>query len=165
MLLGLISDTHDNAAATSRACDVFRARGILDVIHCGDITTASTLELFAGFRLRACLGNNDSLAGLEAAAARLGGSIAGTLDIGIGGKRLFVAHGHRPGGLLEAVRSGEYDYVFYGHAHRPDDRREGTTRLINPGALHRAAVWTIAILDLAADALEFIEISKQAPSG
>jgi putative phosphoesterase len=52
------------------------------------------------------------------------------------------------------------DYVFHGHTHRRDDYREAGMRIINPGALHRAAVKTVALLDLSTDDLRFIEVNE-----
>ena len=160
--IGIVSDTHDNEDSVAEAVRILRDRGVEDLIHCGDVITASTLQLFSGFRLRVCLGNNDSARELSAAAERVGGAFAERLDVEIGGKRFFVAHGDREGPLEKAVSSGEFDYVLYGHSHRRDDRRFGRTRLINPGALYRAATHTFALLDLATDRLESIEVTKNA---
>jgi len=44
--------------------------------------------------------------------------------------------------------SGQYDYLFYGHSHVASEHRTGPTRIINPGALHRARPKTFAVLDL-----------------
>lgn len=158
MKVGVLSDSHDNEAAVVAAAGVFRARGIEALIHCGDVVEGSTLELLREFRVSVCLGNNDSPRALEAAAERIGGAYAPVLDVEIGGKKFFVAHGDRPGALNAAFNARGHDYVLYGHTHRRDDRKEGRTRLINPGALYRAAGYSVAVLDLAKDELEFIEI-------
>ena len=158
--VGIVSDTHDNEEAVEEAVRILRQRGVEDLIHCGDVMAASTVQLFSGFRFRVCLGNNDSARELTAAAERIGGAYAERLDLQIGGKRFFAAHGDREGPLEKAARSGDFDYVLYGHSHRRDDRRIGRTRLINPGALYRAATYSFALLDLATDKLESIEITK-----
>lgn len=158
MKVGLLSDSHDNEAAVVAAVEVFRGQGVATLIHCGDVIGGSTLDLLRGFRVSVCLGNNDDSRTLEAAAVRIGGAFAPVLDIRIGGKKFFVAHGDRPGPLTAALNARRHDYVLYGHTHRKDDRREGKTRLINPGALYRAAEYSVAIIDTGTDALEFIEI-------
>ena len=43
-----------------------------------------------------------------------------------------------------------------GHSHMAHDRRDGPTRRINPGALHRAAEFTAALLDPGTDELRFL---------
>lgn len=158
--VGLVSDTHDNEAAVEAAVRVLRARGVSDVIHCGDVVSASTVELFRGFNFRVCLGNNDSARELSAAAERIGGAYAARLDVEVGGKRFFVAHGDEERPLRGALESGNYDYVLYGHTHRQDNRRFGRTRLVNPGALYRAPLWTFALLHLEDDRLETVEVSR-----
>ncbi|MCE9584489.1 MAG: YfcE family phosphodiesterase [Planctomycetes bacterium] len=161
-LVGIVSDSHDNGEAVLEALAGLQARGVTDLIHCGDVTTAATLELFRGFRFRVCLGNNDSARELSAAAERLGGSYAACLDIRIGGKRFFVGHGDREGPLNAAASCGDFHYVLYGHTHRKDDRRVGKVRVINPGALYRAPAYSYAVLDTATDALEFVAVGKPA---
>lgn len=159
-LVGIVSDTHDNEDAVLDAVEILMARGVEDLIHCGDVTSASTLELFRGFRLRVCLGNNDVAREISGAAERIGGAYAERLDVTIGGKRFFVAHGDREAPLDKALKSGDFDYVLYGHTHLRDDRKIGRTRLVNPGALYRAAKYTFAVLDLAKGALESVELSR-----
>ena len=39
-----------------------------------------------------------------------------------------------------------------------EDRLVGRVRVINPGALHRANPKTVALLDTAADRVEFLEV-------
>ncbi|MCC6737567.1 MAG: YfcE family phosphodiesterase [Planctomycetia bacterium] len=158
--VGIVSDTHDNEAAVAEAVRLLAARGVREVIHCGDVCSASTIELFRGFSFRVCLGNNDSARELSAAAERIGGAYAARLDVEIGGKRFFVSHGDEERPLRGALESGRYDYVLYGHTHRQDDRRFGRTRLVNPGALYRAPLWTFALLDLGEDGLETVEVSR-----
>lgn len=158
--VGIVSDTHDNEAAVGEAVRLLAARGVRDVIHCGDVCSASTVELFRGFRFRVCLGNNDSARELAAAAERIGGAYAARLDVEVGGRRFFVAHGDEERPLREALASGSYDYVLYGHTHRRDDRRVGRARLINPGALHRAPAWTFALLHPADGRLESVEVAR-----
>jgi predicted phosphodiesterase len=56
------------------------------------------------------------------------------------------------------MASTDFDYILHGHTHQPDDYHLGTMRIINPGALHRVRIKTVALLDLATDELEFIPI-------
>ena len=77
----------------------------------------------------------------------------------IDGYAIAALHGHD--GLLGAIHSGEQRYVLHGHTHARRDQRIGPTRVINPGALggtHRETR-SVAILDVAADALRFIELA------
>jgi predicted phosphodiesterase len=50
--------------------------------------------------------------------------------------------------------------VLHGHTHEIRDERVGLTRVINPGALHRAARYTAAVLEPASDRLEIIVVPR-----
>jgi predicted phosphodiesterase len=52
----------------------------------------------------------------------------------------------------------EHDYLLQGHTHVRLDECVGRTRIINPGALHRAAVKTVVTLDTRADRLLPFEV-------
>lgn len=56
------------------------------------------------------------------------------------------------------ISSQEHDYLCQGHTHAKEDTRVGRTRLINPGALHRANPKTVALLDSVADTVEFLVV-------
>ena len=61
MLIGVVSDTHDNLSNVARIVELFNASGVERVIHTGDITRARTLEIFGRLdaRLYGVYGNND----------------------------------------------------------------------------------------------------------
>ena len=62
----------------------------------------------------------------------------------------------------QCAKSGELDYVFYGHALRRQDQRIGKTRLICPGALGGPRYQTRSgyLIDLATDEARLIEIQS-----
>ena len=66
--------------------------------------------------------------------------------ISLGGRRLAVTHGDSDQ-ELRRLAALEPDYLFSGHTHVACDAQKGTTRWINPGALHRASTWSVALLD------------------
>jgi hypothetical protein len=68
-----------------------------------------------------------------------------------------VTHGH----LYKEYRQlldANPDYLLTGHSHVASDMRECATRFINPGALHRASSYTVALLNLADDSLRFLTV-------
>jgi predicted phosphodiesterase len=77
----------------------------------------------------------------------------------LGGKRIALTHGHETAEIRRLLAE-EPDYLFLGHSHRRIDRREGRTRVINPGALHRAVPWTFGLLDLELDLFESLELER-----
>ncbi len=159
MRIGILSDTHNQTDRTRQAVELLLAHDIEAFFHCGDFVDASILSLCAAKPCYFVFGNNDDPTDLHQAAH---GTAAVCLEWGgeitLDGKRIALTHGHRFGesSRLLAVQP---DFFFSGHSHEVDDHREGPTRHINPGALHRASRYTVAVLDLAADHLQFLEIS------
>ncbi|WP_331233550.1 metallophosphoesterase [Natronorarus salvus] len=166
MKVGVISDTHDNVAATERAVSRFRENGVETVIHCGDVIAPPMIPLFSGFTLHGVLGNNDGeVAGLKAAFDDLGGEseLHGRFaDLEFDGVRLAVLHGESLDDVEGYAESGEYDYVCYGHHHEREERSVGETTVINPGAhfpLVEANHRTVALLDTETGEVEFLAVA------
>jgi putative phosphoesterase len=162
MRIGIISDTHDRLVRTQRAVAILREAGAEALIHCGDFTSPAIVTTCAVLPLYYVFGNNDSdmcphlrLAGDEAGATCL--DWGGVVDLG--GKRLGVTHGHMTTDMRRVLGEAP-DYLFSGHSHLVDDHMEGTVRRINPGALHRALNFTVAILDLGTGELEFLDVPR-----
>jgi len=59
---------------------------------------------------------------------------------------------------LRKVLKDQPNYVLSGHSHLACDQMVQGVRRINPGALHRADAYTVAVLDLQSDALRFLEV-------
>ena len=59
-----------------------------------------------------------------------------------------MIHGDDAALKRRLILGQQHDYLLQGHTHVPHDQRIGRTRLINPGALHRARTKTVATLDL-----------------
>lgn len=159
MLIGIVSDTHDRLDRTIRAVDLFLAEGVTALIHCGDLTGPEIVHACGVLPSYYVLGNNDhDERGLRAAIEAVGGSFLGFGgELLLGGKRIAVTHGDRPTEFRRLLRSIP-DYLLFGHTHQALDERDGPTRQINPGALHRARSWTVALLDLATDRVVFLTI-------
>lgn len=166
MKLGIISDTHNNIGNTQRVLSLLRERGVERLLHCGDVTTANTVALFAGWQIHFVYGNIDGDAedrGELAAAVRqvIGeGAIDMEYTASIDGVAFAVCHGHERRRLDGLIHSGKYDYVFHGHTHRRRDERIGRTRVINPGSLGGLKMQSrsFCILDLAVGNADFIDL-------
>jgi putative phosphoesterase len=161
MHLGILSDTHGQLARTVRAVTTLINQGAEALVHCGDLTGPEIVHACctAGRPCWFVLGNCDyDEPGLRAAIDATGSVCLGYGGIiELGGRRVAVTHGDRPEEVRRLVAERP-DYLLSGHSHRRADHRDGPTRHINPGALHRATPWTVALLDLAADDLRFLEI-------
>ena len=159
MRIGILSDTHDRRDRAARAVRVLVEAGAEALIHCGDLCEPDIVYECEGRPSTFVFGNNDEDEdGIRAAIAVIGG---GCLDRGgeivLAGKRIAVTHGDR-GKEVKKLAATAPDYLLFGHFHVPSDHREGPTRWINPGALHRAESWTVALLNLDTDDLRFLKV-------
>jgi putative phosphoesterase len=161
MRVGILSDTHDRVARAAAAVEVLSAQGAEALVHCGDLTGPEVVAVCGGLPSYFVFGNNDDdLPALrQAIAATNGVCLEWGGEITLAGKRLAVAHGHR-GREVRALLARKPDYLLFGHSHVPTDLRDGPTRHINPGALHRADDYTVAVLDLAKDELQFFSLPR-----
>src|SRR5206468_3508718 len=80
-------------------------------------------------------------------------------ELELDGKRIAVTHGDDARLLKQLMLQQRHDYLLLGHTHVKRDQRVGTMRIINPGALYRAAEKTVAVLDLASDQLKFFIVA------
>lgn len=164
MKIGILSDTHDRFDTAVAAVNLLQEAGATHLIHCGDVGGTHMLDPLAGLPAAFVFGNND----FEHAELRNYASLLGIKCLGhfgvieLEGKQIAVTHGddHR---LLTRLTRPEQpiDYLLTGHTHVKHDRRVGSIRLINPGALHRATIKTVATLDLVNDELVFLAVPGQ----
>ena len=161
MLLALLSDTHDNARGTRAALALLAPHRPAAYLHAGDLVDSDMLTLFAGLGpFHFVFGNNEfDHAALRSMALALDLHCHGHVaDLTFAGKRLAMVHGHDEALFNHLAHSGDYAYLIHGHTHVRRDERLGRTRIINPGAVHRAKVKSVALLDVATDELRFLEL-------
>ena len=160
MIVGILSDTHDRVAAAQAAVTLLQRHGAEYFIHCGDVGSESILDVLAGLPSAFVFGNTDwDRRGLERYAAAVHVSCLGNAgELELGGKTFHVEHGDDFKSMKRSVEGQQFDYVLHGHTHVRRDERVGRTRIINPGALHRAREKTVALLDTATDVLTFLMV-------
>jgi len=160
MVLCILSDSHDNELAVKLAVRKIQSFEPEMVVHCGDIVSQATLELFRDLPISFVLGNCDSKVTLTQAASKLGfPPIDSCLEFSLQEKSCFASHGNNYSLFEHVITSQSFDYVFHGHTHLMEDERIGKTRVICPGALHAANPLSFAVLNLDTDQLEFVEIN------
>jgi putative phosphoesterase len=160
MLLGILSDTHDEMRRTQAAVQLLRAQGAAALVHCGDLASPPIVVACAVLPFWFVLGNHDAdnVPALQQAAVETGATClgwAGTVEFD--GRLIAVAHGHMSYDLRRVLKLRPH-YLLSGHSHIPSDRQEGTVRRINPGALHEADQFTVALLDLRRDEVQFLTL-------
>jgi len=158
MQIGILSDTHDQHGHVRTALAILWQRQVNLVLHCGDIEEPAIVELFRGLTMHFVFGNCDSdREGLRQAIADIGALLHepfGHLELE--GRAIAFLHGDDRRLLQDVENSGHFDFLFHGHTHQAGERRAGSTRVINPGALHRARPKSFALLDLATGTLESV---------
>ncbi len=159
MRVGILSDTHDQVTRTKAAVTRLLDAGAQVLVHCGDITIPEVVYELNPLPSYFVFGNCDEdLEGLRQAIAAVGGTAlerGGLIELA--GRRLAVTHGDSDR-ELHRLEAQEPHYLLTGHTHRVTDQRRGSMRCINPGALHRAPQWTVALLDLESDELSVLTI-------
>jgi uncharacterized protein len=169
MLIGILSDSHDNVPMIERAVGRFNAAECELVLHAGDLVAPFALAVLAKLSCpwKAIFGNNDGeKIGLKLKAASLGGSIQKPpLVVETGGRRIAVLHDcPDPQG---AARTLSADVLIYGHTHQLlVEQPQGDGKpplLLNPG---ECGGWlsgdpTVALLNTDNLEVEIIELSLQ----
>ena len=170
MLIGIISDTHDNARTLLKAVDLFNKRKVGLVIHCGDWVSPFMPPFTKGLKCKiiSVFGNNE-------------GDIFRFLkrnekekwniefekecaEIEIDGKKIAAYHGHSKPLLQSLIKSQEYDAVFSGHNHKASVEKKGKTLHVNPGStsgvcgIELSDKITIAIYDTKTNTAEIVPL-------
>jgi putative phosphoesterase len=161
MRIGVLSDTHSRYQTVETALAQLQARGVNYLIHCGDIEDAETVWLFQGFTTHFVFGNCDTeRASLRQAVYGIGETLHepfGHLELD--GVQIAFLHGDDHRLLRDLEHSGRFDYLFHGHTHQAAEHHTGRTRVINPGALHRARPKTFIVLDLETGEMESVVVA------
>ncbi|NCO36503.1 MAG: metallophosphoesterase [Armatimonadetes bacterium] len=160
MLIGIISDSHDNMPKIESAVQVFEDRGVGHILHAGDFIAPFTAAPFVelGCRMTGVFGNNDGEKRLLREKFAPVGEIhdvAARLELA--GRSICVVH--EPYVLDALVASGAFDLIVYGHTHKLDVRA-GRTVVLNSG---EAGGWvtkrcTVATVDLTSMAVDVMDL-------
>ncbi|PIT93599.1 hypothetical protein COU00_03430 [Candidatus Falkowbacteria bacterium CG10_big_fil_rev_8_21_14_0_10_43_11] len=138
MRIAIISDTHDNVPNLEKALAWMKENKIEQLIFCGDLCAPSILKeviapQFSG-QIHLVFGNaEDRVLTPHVAQFKNARHYGDQGEIEIDGHR--VAFTHFPREAKELAERGKYDFVFYGHTHKPWTEKIGKTELLNPGTL------------------------------
>ena len=161
MIVGIVSDSHDNRRNVRVAARLLRSLGVEYLIHLGDVVAPFTLrDLLEGVKPRGftlIYGNNDGeKVGLGLEASKAGGkALDQPVVLELGGRRILALHGFGTPELTREVveglaESGRWDAVLYGHTHEADLRYVRGVLILNPGDLSgQLGKPSIALLDTA----------------
>jgi len=152
MLIGIISDSHDNIWNLSKVLERLKALKVEVLIHCGDFSAPFVLKDLdiLGIPVHGVFGNVDAdhfeMAKLSFTQLKNITLHGDTAELNLGNLKIAVNHYPK---IAEALaQSGSYDVVIYGHTHIVDNRTIGKCILINPGeVMGRKGTVTFATLD------------------
>ncbi len=153
MIIGILSDTHDNLDAIDEAIRIFNERGVDLVVHAGDVISPFAAARFEGLMapVKVVFGNNDGeRRGLQVKFREQGFEIDDFCEFDAEEKKVALYHGTIGGFLKELQDSEKYDVVVSGHSHSPEANWQGKTLAINPGEAcgYLNSKRTLCILDL-----------------
>lgn len=160
MLIGIMSDTHDNLQLVKKAVEIFNERNVGYVIHAGDYTSPFTLKLFQELKCEyvGIFGNNDGDKLLLQ--ERAGGKIRNQPYVfTLKDRKIVVMHEHHVADAL--ADSGHFDIVVYGHTHKTDVRKVKNTLMVNPGEVstYLYGKSTVALVNLETLEAEIVELT------
>lgn len=164
MLVGLISDTHDNVNMIKAAIKRLNELDVGLVLHAGDYISPFTAKPFAELKAKmiGVYGNNCAeREKLKEVYAAVGKELVGNFaEVEAGGRRIALLHGHDDALLRSLIVHGIYDVVVHGHDHKTKVAKVDSTLVINPG---EAGGWlygrsTFAVLDTEKLTVEIVEL-------
>ncbi|MGC8777678.1 MAG: metallophosphoesterase [Candidatus Caldatribacteriaceae bacterium] len=149
MIVGVLSDSHDDLLRLKKALDVLGEEGVELILHAGDYVAPFSVRLLMDNPTPwwGVLGNNDGevLGLVQKSEGRIKGPF---LELEERGFRIWVSHFYQP--AKWAFLSGHFDLVVYGHTHEAIVKEEGKSILVNPGEVCGllSGQSTVAVCDL-----------------
>lgn len=162
--IGIVSDTYDNREGLRQLLDRFLVGGARWLFHCGGLGSAGLVELLKPWQIYIVAGPKErDRAAIEAALqkARLQATLPAALTTTLEGFRIGLCRGDDMPLVNRWAKSGEFDFIFYGHTLRRSDNLVGKTRVINPGALGgpRYQARSGYLLDLVSGDIKLLEVA------
>lgn len=136
MLIGIMSDSHDNLTMIERAVSVMKERDVSALLHAGDFIapfSIPALKSSGAGTILGIYGNNDGeTAGLKKAFDAIGGRLE-KAPFKFGIENLKIIMMHEPYFLVDATEDVESDVVIYGHTHKLFIEKKRSKIILNPG--------------------------------
>jgi putative phosphoesterase len=165
MLIGIISDTHDNLPMIEKAVKKLNRENVALVLHAGDYVSPFVIPKFKALnaKLIGVFGNNDGDHEFlkkrfsECPNCEIRGVFA---EINAEGFKIALLHGEETELLDALINCGGFDAVVHGHSHANVSRRNGKTLIVNPGEVcgYLTGKSTIALLDTVKREAKIVEL-------
>ena len=136
MLVGVVSDTHNNIKNIENIINIFNKEKVDLVIHTGDISKAETLRLFSELScpMAGVFGNNDRTEkGLKEICYEYGFNFQNPpLSLTLENKKIAVFH--EPELIDNYIEENiDVQLIIHGHTHRYREEKLGNIKYFNPG--------------------------------
>ena len=165
MLIGVISDTHDNMPMIEKAIKKLNEEKVDLVLHAGDYIAPFVIPKFKALnaKLIGVFGNNDGDHEFlkkrfsETENCEIRGRFA---EIDANGFKMALFHGDETELLNALINCEGFDAVITGHVHSIDVRKKGKTLIVNPGEVcgYLSGKSTMALLNTDRREAKIIEI-------
>ncbi|MEW6366718.1 MAG: metallophosphoesterase [Acidobacteriota bacterium] len=156
MKIGILSDTHDDVAATTKALELIRAHSCELLIHAGDLCSPFIARLIkdSGLPHAAVFGNND---GDRVLLSSLIDIRPAPRQVQAGNTSIVVFHEPFINDYVDPQR---VNLLIYGHTHQVSVEEKGRMLMLNPGTVSGvlAPAKTCAVYDTASRKVEIIEL-------
>jgi putative phosphoesterase len=167
MLIAIAADLHDNLANWQIFNNYIKKQGITTLLFCGDLCNSESLQTirhdFEG-KIFFVSGNAELYDFSEAENLKNSKFFGtyGQLEI----DKIKIGLIHEPNHKTRLIKNfGSFDFIFYGHTHKPWIAQEDSTLIVNPGTLggiyYRAS---FAILDTKTKKIELKILDEIKPT-
>jgi putative phosphoesterase len=165
MLIGVISDTHNNLPMIEKAVKKLNEENVQLVLPAGDYISPFVVQKFNMLKAKliGVFGNNDGDHEFlrkrfsECSNCEIHGRFA---EINAEGFKIALLHGDDKGLLNALINCGGFDAVVHGHSHAKVSRKNEKTLIVNPGEVcaYLTGKATIALLDTVKREVEIAEL-------
>ena len=137
MKVAIISDIHNNKTNLKKVLSYCRENKIKNIVCCGDLASKETLDFLCdnfSDEILYAFGNMDNgqLKDFEFSGTYKNAKLFegyGEYDF----SKRKIAFVHFPDKAEELCESGKFDFVFYGHTHKPWEKNFENCKMLNPG--------------------------------
>lgn len=159
MKIGILSDTHNNIDKICKAINFFNLQHVEFVLHAGDFSFPQSAGYFSKLKapLLAIFGNNDfDYYGLSKTIEPFGNIYEPPYEFVLDNKNFLLTH-H----LYKPTK--KFDYIIYGHTHKPSILKTPNGIFINPGETsgRRYGRSTVVILDTNTNHIEIFDLDLE----